>query len=71
MSSQKIKRLIEQLELLLNPFDTCDLEWDGLTRVLSTILTRQHILHIPTLGKSRMLEPVKKSFTTGLNFQTD
>jgi hypothetical protein len=47
----------EYLHALLSPFDPCDLECDGMTRVVHTILTKEgidhrvfegHIIHVPT-----------------------
>jgi hypothetical protein len=39
------------LEAILSQYDTCNLECDGLTRVLHTVLTRQTVAHTVKIGR--------------------
>ena len=45
-----------RLEELLNPYDGCQLECDGLTQVLSTVLSRHTISHRSFVGQLVLLE---------------
>lgn len=43
--------MIKHIQKLLDPFDKCSLECDGLTRVIHTVLVREGIEHKVFLGR--------------------